>query len=163
MDNHRKNVQIAYDWLKDNIPEIVQDDEEEFSAIAPISELIKYHDDSRYDEEEFELYADRIIGDRPIDEKFQKAWIRHIQFNPHHWQHWTYYDENKNICHADMCKCYIVEMFCNHWSFFIADGNWDGIFDWYEKYNFGENLSEKTRKIYEEILDAVRVKLNEQE
>ena len=58
------------------------------------------HDDSKFDEEEFEPYRKYFY---PINEEekenakedFQKAWEHHKQVNDHHWEHRIEFDDNK--------------------------------------------------------------------
>ena len=58
------------------------------------------HDDSKFDEEEFEPYRKYFY---PIDEEekenakedFQKAWEHHKQVNDHQWEHRIEFDDNK--------------------------------------------------------------------
>jgi len=58
------------------------------------------HDDSKWTEFEFPGYAMHFQGGGAPDE-FSKAWLHHIHWNPHHWQHWLFSDgytpKNSNV------------------------------------------------------------------
>jgi hypothetical protein len=49
------------------------------------------HDQSKWSSEEFLGYAEHFKGGGAPD-KFAFAWLHHIHFNPHHWQHWIFSD-----------------------------------------------------------------------
>jgi hypothetical protein len=52
---------------------------------------LAYHDDSKWSEIEFAGYALHFQGGGAPDE-FSRAWLHHIHYNPHHWQHWMFPD-----------------------------------------------------------------------
>ena len=56
---------------------------------------------------------------------------------------------------------YIVEMFCNHWSFCWEINDLNYIFEWYPHQNF--EWSENSKNMYEEILLKVKRKLESNE
>ena len=93
MDKHRINVRKAYDWLKENLPEIIDNDvvKAEVTPYGILEENINNHDLSRYEDIEFKAYANQFFNDdiKNITKEFINAWIYHAAFNPHHWQHWT--------------------------------------------------------------------------
>lgn len=49
---------------------------------------LKNHDKSKFSEEEFFAYAQFFQGTTKNKEEFDKAWLHHIHYNPHHWQYW---------------------------------------------------------------------------
>ena len=80
-----------------------------------IEEQINYHDESKWDKEEFDLYKQKFYpepNEKEIsDYEFNKAWLHHIHNNPHHPQHWIYYnDEDNNLTVYDIPDNYILEM-----------------------------------------------------
>ena len=81
--------------------------------------------------------------------------------NPHHWQHWMLQNDTDGLRLLDMPYVFIMEMICDHWSFSWMKGDLREIFKWYEQNKDGILLSTKTRKIYENILNNIRVKLEE--
>lgn len=58
---------------------------------------------------------------------------------------------------------YVIEMFVDHWSFSWKSGNLTEIKDWYDSHKKKMILHEKTRKLYEEILDKVLKLLKDEE
>lgn len=56
------------------------------------------HDDSKWTAAEFPAYAVNFkSGGSPVDaakvsDEFAVAWLHHIHYNPHHWQHWIFPD-----------------------------------------------------------------------
>lgn len=50
-------------------------------------DLLDKHDASKWSDEEFWISAKHFKGGgAPIE--WQGAWLHHIHWNPHHWQHW---------------------------------------------------------------------------
>jgi hypothetical protein len=49
------------------------------------------HDDSKFSRREFGAYARHFHGGGAPD-AFARAWLHHIHFNPHHWQHSMFAD-----------------------------------------------------------------------
>lgn len=176
LTTHIANVQKGYQWLKDNLPEILDEDNyfEETSYYGELDEIIKNHDRSKYnkipDAEkyyeltcEYDAYADYFYGEQTeeVKEAFDKAWLAHIHANPHHWQHWMLQNDEDGLRLLDMPYVFIIEMICDHWSFSWKNDDLREIFTWYEQNKNGILFSTKTREIYESILDKVRVKLEE--
>lgn len=49
------------------------------------------HDDSKWTLDEFPGYAMHFQGGGAPD-AFASAWLHHIHYNPHHWNHWLFAD-----------------------------------------------------------------------
>ena len=49
------------------------------------------HDESKFSLDEFPAYAKHFKGGGAPDE-FAVAWLHHIHYNPHHWNHWLFSD-----------------------------------------------------------------------
>lgn len=174
---HIGNVKRGYEWLKENLPEVVSEDNyiEETAYYGELDEIIDQHDKSKYtkipDVEnyyelkcEYDAYADYFYGDEQtpeVKEAFNRAWLAHIHANPHHWQHWMLQNDEDGLILLDMPYVFCVECVCDWWSFSWKSDNLYEIFDWYEKNKTGILLSDKTRKIIEHILDELRKKLDE--
>lgn len=140
VDTHIANVNRAW---KEEISKI--DDKFIQENKKAITEKVKNHDKSKYDEEEFDAY--RANYD-PINEKeranneakFQAAWLHHFQNNNHHWQHWI--DETGKLDKAKydkdtVMKAYI-EMICD----------WQGM-----GYVFGDNAAQ----YYNDNKDKIKI------
>ena len=158
LKKHIKGVNDAFLWLCENIPELVTDN------YKKIKELVLNHDKSKYCLEEYDAYAQYFYGDNKtsetVKENFDKAWLHHQHFNPHHWNHWVLINDEDGTYPLDMPYEYIVEMVCDHLSFSFNKGNLNEIFSWYDKNKYKMILSENTRKTYEDILNKIKEVIN---
>lgn len=152
ISEHKHNVQLAYDWISENLPGITRG--------YSIDEDIGVHDISKYWGAEYDAYDDYFYGDKTkeVKEAFDYSWLHHIHHNPHHWQHWVLVndDPEEGSRALQMDYCYIVEMICDWWSFSWKTGNLYEIFDWYDKHKSYMILHDDTRKIVEDILNKIR-------
>ena len=159
LDQHIGNVYRGYEWIKTNLPEILNGEDYEIQ--------IRYnHDNSKYSVEEYEAYDKYFYGGNKteeVKENFNLAWLHHIHNNPHHWQHWVLINDDPGLgmIILDMPHNYIIEMICDWWAFSWAKGNLQEIFSWYDARKDYMKLSDKTRKTVENILEKIRVKLEE--
>ena len=160
LKQHRANVYRGFEWIRDNIPDILnfQNNLEWQVQFA--------HDKSKDDVEEYDAYDKYFYGgNRSYDvvQNFNRAWLRHIHHNPHHWQHWILINDNPDEGEIimDMDRNYIIEMICDWWAFSWASGNLHEIFSWYDRHKEYMKLSEKTRKTVEDILSKIKTKLEE--
>lgn len=163
IDQHRENVYEAFKWLAKYIPEIF--DDEDFKAKCEYQ--CQYdHDYSKYESEEYPAYDAYFYGgnrSHEVVENFNRAWLRHIHQNPHHWQYWILINDNPDEGEIilDMPNNYIIEMVCDWWSFSWRQEKLDEIFNWYDEHSKYMKLSDKTRKKVEYILKRIREELNE--
>lgn len=161
LDQHIRNVYRGYEWIRDNLPEILNGEDYE-------GQLRYDHDASKYDVEEYCAYDKYFYGSKKTEEvkkDFNLAWLHHIHNNPHHWQHWVLIndDPGEGMVILDMPHNYIIEMICDWWAFSWAKDNLYAIFDWYDQHKAYMKLSDATRKTVEDILEKLKVKLNEAE
>ena len=70
-------------------------------------------------------------------------------------------EDSGKVKALEMPKEYILEMICDWWSFSWKSDNLFEIFDWYKKNGPKMILHTNTRKTVEEILDKLRMKLEE--
>ena len=81
---HIRNVQKGYDYIVENIPEVLDKLE------IPKNEMdrqINLHDRSKWSSAEFDAYAEHFYGKnkgKAEDPDFDEAWKYHYQRNPHH-------------------------------------------------------------------------------
>jgi hypothetical protein len=119
---------------------------------------LEIHDDSKWTEAEFPGYARHFKGGGAPDE-FATAWLHHIHYNPHHWQHWIYPDgftpKGSNVENG------VVEMPANYALEMIADwmgasraytGSWD-MKDWLWNHIPKITVHSKTAKFLRQELD----------
>ena len=157
--SHIDNVNVGFRWLRDNLPEV-------FEGVDPIE--IQYgfsdHDESKWDEEEYNAYDAYFYGEKTeqVEKDFNYAWLHHIHKNPHHWQYWVLIndDPGEGEIILDMPKRYIIEMICDWWAFSWKKGNLNKIFSWYDEHKDYIKLSDKTRETVEDILDKLKEKLD---
>lgn len=94
-------------------------------------EFLANHDNSKWGEEEFYVYAQHFFGGgSPI--LFARAWLHHIHNNPHHWQYWIFSDGYSPAGSGledgvmEMPTMYALEMIAD-WqgSSLVYTGSWD--------------------------------------
>ncbi len=158
LDEHISNVVKGYEWIEENLPELVNDED--------YGPLIRYHDRSKYDPEEYSAYDAYFYGRNKtpeVKENFNRAWLHHIHNNPHHWQHWVLIndDPGEGMVILDMPHEYIIEMVCDWWAFSWKKGNLHEIFSWYDAHKAYMKLSDQTRATVEDILAKIKDKLEE--
>lgn len=158
LDQHTGNVFKGYEWIKRNLPDILNDVDCEY-------QIQFWHDYSKYSSEEYEAYDKYFYGEKTAEVKknFDYAWLHHIHNNPHHWQHWVLIndDPGEGMVILDMPHNYIIEMICDWWAFSWAKTNLYEIFKWYDEHKGYMKLSDKTRKTVEDILEKLKAKLDE--
>ena len=129
-----------------------------------IANPIKEIGEVSYSEEEYKAYDDYFYGgtkSKEVDYNFDLAWNHHQKNNPHHWQYWVLLKDGGETVPLDMDYDSILHMICDWWSFSWKSGNLYGIFDWYKKNKEKQIMSKKTRKTVEEVLDAIKKKLDD--
>ena len=159
--NHRSGVRKAFYWIRENVPECLD------SRNIEIEHIIMNHDASKDEADEYQAYDAYFYGGNRsynVVYEFNKAFLLHLHRNPHHWQYWVLIqdDPNHDEVIIDMPLEYIIEMICDWWSFSWISENLMEIFDWYDEHKDYIKLSTKTRRIVENILDKIRIRLEEQ-
>lgn len=156
IEEHKANVKKGFNWLCNNLPEVITEHRRE------IEDNIQLHDMTKYNEAEFKPYADYFYGEKTeeVEKAFNYAWLHHIHNNPHHWQYWILTQDEDADMILDMPYQYIVEMICDWWAFSWKSGNLYEIFDWYKKQT-KMKLSDETRRTVEILLDKIKSKLDE--
>lgn len=147
LSSHISNVQRGYHFIKENIPEMLEDCNEDL-----LEHNIMHHDDSKFSKEEFMPYAYNFYAPKrtkEIRENFKKAWKHHYTHNKHHPEFWN---------GLDMPKEYIIEMICDWRSFSWRNNNLGEIFNFWKKAIHSETktMSENTKKIMQEKLNILK-------
>ena len=160
LTEHKENVAKGFRWLQENIPEVIEDGFE--------WQICFNHDVSKIDPEEYDAYDAYFYGNNrsySVVQNFNKAWLRHIHNNPHHWQHWILINDEpkEGMVVIDMPYIYVVEMICDWWSFSWKKGDLNEIFGWYEDRKDYMKLSANTRRSVEYILGKMKDKLEEKD
>lgn len=86
-----------------------------------ITNLVEHHDDSKFKPIEFEAYRkyfypiDGVDTDKEaIQVDYDRAWKHHYKNNPHHWEYWCGYDQDKERESLPFIRqAYHVEMMCD--------------------------------------------------
>ena len=157
---HKENVQKGFDWIRENLPDLVEN-------VPNLAWQIGFaHDQSKSEPDEYEAYDAYFYGGNrsfKVVQEYRKAWLLHLHRNPHHWQHWVLIndDPNEGEVLIEMPINYILEMICDWWSFSWAKGNLQEIFDWYDEHKTYMRLHPNTRKNVEKILDQIQEKLDD--
>lgn len=160
LDQHKSNVKRAFDYIRDNLPELVIGDYDYEHQIGFA------HDESKSSQEEYDAYDAYFYGGNrsySVVQNFNKAWLHHIHNNPHHWQHWVLIndDPGEGIVLLEMPYNYVLEMVCDWWAFSWSKGNLSEIFKWYDEHKEYMRLNPKTRSIVENILAKIKEKVEE--
>ena len=119
---------------------------------------INEHDESEWSTEEFELYRMKFFpnpGEEISDFNFNVAWLHHIHYNPHHPQHWIYYNEDNNsVSVYPMPNNYILEMICD----WIAMGYKfnEKAYDYYNNKGKNKLFNNNTRRKLEYLLNKIK-------
>lgn len=162
LTQHTSNVRKGFEWIRDNLPDLLKGD---YSYEWQIGMA---HDQSKYGLEEYEAYDAYFYGGNrsyAVVKNFRLAWLHHIHHNPHHWQHWVLINDEpgEGMVVMDMPYNYILEMVCDWWAFSWAKENLDEIFIWYDKHKDYMKLSDPTRRTVENILERIKAKLEDYE
>ena len=158
LEQHKANVRKGFEWLRENIPGIVEN-------IPNLEWQICFnHDQSKTEPDEYEAYDAYFYGGNrsyQVVQDFNYAWLLHIHRNPHHWQYWMLQNDDPELGEIvlDMPINYIIEMICDWWSFSWSKGDLMEIFKWYEERKNYIKLSEMTRGEVESILNLMKEKL----
>lgn len=160
LTQHRGNVYKGFEWMRDNMPELIKGDYHYEWQIGYA------HDISKNDPEEYDAYDKYFYGGNrsfAVVQNFNKAWLRHIHQNAHHWQHWILINDNPDEGEIilDMPYNYIIEMICDWWAFSWNKGNLYEIFNWYDEHKDYMKLSDKTRQTVNDILEKLKTRLDE--
>ena len=101
-----------------------------------ISNLVNHHDDSKFDDIEFEPYRKYFYptteetDKEQIQKEYDEAWIHHYTNNPHHWEYWCMYDQDKERNSLSFIRqAYHVEMMCDWMAMSQFENN--TVPDWY--------------------------------
>lgn len=165
---HKANVEKAWDVIKTIDNPYIQNN------LEVLDNNIKNHDQSKYDDEEFEWYRKKYY---PVDDdeanevmdKIQDIFWLHYSKNPHHWEYWL--DENKELDYSKHSDEEIdnnvmiayIEMLCDWASFGIKKGNPREVRTWYISEKPKMTLFPAEQDVLEEILKEYINKFPEEE
>ena len=163
LEQHKGNVRKGFEWIRENLPEVLK---LYYGPEGDLEHQICYaHDYSKSEPDEYEAYDRYFYGGNrsyAVVQDFNYAWLRHIHYNPHHWQYWILRqdDPNEGEIVLEIPVNYLIEMICDWWSFSWSKGDLREIFNWYDQHKDYMKLGTKTRRTVEDILDKIREKLD---
>lgn len=152
---HLGNVNKAFKEFinNDQCLKILHEESNGYNQILDMIKInIDNHDASKYSDIEFDAYRKTFysVDDKEKEdnkESFAIAWKHHYENNLHHWDSWV---EKKE----DMPTVYVVEMICDWQAMSYKFGG--NAAEWYNKEKGKIILTDKTRKLVESFLDALR-------
>lgn len=153
LKKHKAAVVDSWNFIKNKCPGLLED---LTIPVTAMDAIIANHDRSKYQAVEYGPYDDYFYGDKKDEDAFDRAWLHHIHYNKHHWQHWILIkDEGDNrIIALEMPYECVLEMICDCWAFSWVKGDLYEIFDWYRTTN--RVLHEKTQEKVMKILNAIK-------
>lgn len=112
LTQHRSNVKRGFDWIAENLPELLVD------GFDYGWQIEFAHDKSKDEQDEYEAYDAYFYGGNrsyAVMQNYQKAWLLHLHRNPHHWQYWILIndDPKEGEIILEMPYNYIIEMICD--------------------------------------------------
>lgn len=124
----------------------------------PLERLFN-HDASKFTVDEYPHYARQFHGDKGDPEGFARAWLHHIHYNPHHWQHWIFPDgyapagSNSIDGVMEIPETYVREMVAD-WmgASYGYTGSWD-MSDWLSKHLYKITLHPRSRDVLIGVLE----------
>lgn len=121
------------------------------------------HDVDKFLPDEFFAYADFFAHKRrdktgyykPTNtghSEFDRAWLRHVHRNRHHWQHWCIPDDSAGVKPFDIPLKYIREMVCDWIGAGRAQHSEINATQWFAVNGHKMQLTDSTRRAIEEEL-----------
>lgn len=126
------------------------------------------HDISKFMPDEFIAYAKyfyhengckfnggaawQFTENSKINKDFDKAWLKHIHRNPHHWQYWILRLDDGGTVELDMPIKIILEMVADWRGAGKAITGADNTEQWYLANKSKMQLSKKTRSMVEDLI-----------
>ena len=98
------------------------------------------HDMSKFLPSEWNAYAEYFYGKEltvtPLmrdyrKDKFDKAWLKHLHRNPHHWQYWMLQNDSDGLELLEMPEDYMREMLADWRGASRAIKGFDDTVNWY--------------------------------
>lgn len=173
LKTHRECVSYAMSFFLKRLDRTKINDILPNINITDLMHNIFIHDASKKSQEEYKAYDNYFYTDERTPEilqAFDYAWLHHIHNNPHHWQYWILKEDEGFFKALDMPDIYILEMLADWWSF-----SWKNymsshdkkdlyeIFSWYDAHTDKMILHDNTKKKVEDILNLIRVFLDDDE
>lgn len=151
VDEHIENVNKAFSEFGPVLCKALSVD------LGRLKEMITIHDQSKYDEEEFEGYRKYFYPTSLEDSKdlnqyaFDLAWNHHVKNNPHHPEFWVRQDEDTGeLIPEDIPNTFIAEMLLDWQSMGYKFG--DNAYQYWNSDKCKKFLSPATKAKVEEVI-----------
>ena len=123
-------------------------------------QLIK-HDWQKFTPEEWTPYVLSFYGEWKYNERpdwlvadFNRAWLHHQHYGPHHWQHWILREDSGNVIAIEMPEEFVREMVADWAGAGRAIAGKIDICNWYDKNREKMLLHPNTRQLVEILLSG---------
>ncbi len=158
---HISNVQKAFEVCdKEKLSKLADLNEKE---LLDIKEQISHHDESKYNEEEWEPYLNWFYPANENDSKdeygYDCAWIHHCHNNPHHFQYWVCINDDGTTKPIDMPINYIIEALCD-WHSFSAKNSESTAANWWKEHRDTFNMTDYTKEWFDTLVVLFEEPLN---
>lgn len=154
LKTHIANVKKSYEIIKNIIPEIFSQLSNE--EILQLEENIENHDKSKFEKESLKAYADHFMGNFwDMNDDYLKALNNHFKTSPHHFQYWVVMVNSQNFRVLEMDLIYILEMFCDWFSFAIYHNNPRETKKWFYNHEHKMLFGVKTKELICYFLDKL--------
>jgi len=117
------------------------------------------HDLSKFSPSEWKPYSETFYNKNGSNKKyksnegFDKAWLKHIHRNKHHWQYWVLRNDGGKVSTLIMPRKYVLEMVADWMGAGKAiTGEWE-YSDWYSKNKDKIVIHEATRALVEALIE----------
>ena len=118
------------------------------------------HDWSKFLPSEWFPYVASFYGPQPrtqeVKTAFDRAWLHHIHFNPHHWQHWILREDDGDTKVLQIPETYVREMVADWYGAGKAISGKNDVLAWYAKNREKIVLHDSTRHLTEYLLAYAR-------
>ena len=96
-------------------------------------------------------------NDPDVDPVFDRAWLKHIHRNPHHWQNWVLREDSGDVKCLEMPTNYAIEMVCDWKGAGIAQGHGKPgeLREWYKENRSNMQLHPKTKHFVEWLVGNI--------
>ena len=112
------------------------------------------HDWTKFVPAEWGPYVDCFYREGGEKAAFKAAWLHHIHWNDHHWQHWYLLNDDGEIDILPMPEACVREMVADWYGAGYAINGRDDLDGWYAKNSQKMSLHPTTREVVVDLLKA---------
>lgn len=155
LTEHISNVQKAFDLCdKNRLKELTELTDED---LEDIEIQISHHDESKYDDEEWNAYLDWFYPEKGKEDNkdeyaYDCAWVHHWHNNPHHYQYWLCIDDDGTVRPIDIPLNCIIEALCD-WHSFSAKNAESTAKKWWEDHKDVFVMTDTTKEWFDKLVE----------